>query len=43
MPHSNEFRDFLLGLLCKERRDRLGFNGTAELLEHPWLADIDRE
>lgn len=43
VPHSNEFRDFLIGLLCKERRDRLGFNGVVEVLEHPWLADIERE
>ena len=41
VPHSYEFRDFLIGLLCKDRRDRLGFNGVDEIKEHIFFDGID--
>lgn len=39
---SDEIKDLLLGLLCKEPNDRLGvMGGVAELLTHPWFKNVN--
>jgi novel protein kinase C delta type len=38
---SRELNHFLTGLLAKDPSARLGFNGTEEVMEHPWFADVD--
>ena len=38
--YSEEFNDFVNGLLLRKRHKRLGYNGASELKSHPWLKDI---
>lgn len=34
---SADMKDFILALLEKDPKDRLGTKGSYEVLEHPWL------
>lgn len=38
---SEEAKDFILRLLDKDKRTRLGVNGLEEIMNHPWMAPID--
>ena len=42
-PSCNELLDFMNRILKKKAEERLGANGTKELMEHPWLKGIDWE
>ena len=37
---SEEMKDFITKLLKKEPSERLGYNSTKEVIEHPWFADV---
>ena len=40
---SDDCKDFISKLLDKSDKTRLGVNGLNEVLEHPWLASIDKD
>lgn len=37
---SNEAKDLIRKLLCKDPKKRLGFNGAHEIKQHPWFKGI---
>ena len=37
---SEEMKDFISGLLEKDPKKRLGYNGKEEVLNHPWLSSV---
>ena len=41
VPLSEECKDFISNLLCKNPEDRLGANGPVEVIKHAFFADID--
>ena len=43
LDYSNEALDFVNCLLRRRPEVRLGTNGTAEVMQHPWLADVQWE
>ena len=40
---SEECVDFISCCLRKDPQQRLGSKGSAEILDHPWFADIDKD
>lgn len=38
---TEEMKDFITKLLDRDPNTRLGANGYKEVLDHPWLKDID--
>ena len=38
---SEEMKNFVLGLLKKEPTERLGYNSSSEIIDHPWFAGLD--
>lgn len=42
IQYSDQVVDLISGLLKKTKEERLGANGdAAEILAHPWFADLD--
>ena len=41
VPLSDECKDFISSLLCKNPEDRLGDKGPVEVIKHEFFADID--
>lgn len=37
---SKDMRDFISGLLEKDPKDRLGFNNSDEVIDHPWFSNV---
>ena len=40
---SDDCKDFISKLLDKSDKTRLGVNGLNEVLDHPWLASVDKD